>query len=112
MSNDMELRFVTQGNAGPAAIDYARQRVATVLDHLSESVRLVRITLQMEPIHGNRRSAHAEVHVDLDGDLLLAHADGDTLPEAIDVMRDRLRVQLHHRAERERARVRGTGHHN
>lgn len=105
--------FITHGNAGPAAIDYAERKLSTVARHTGATVRLMRVHLNMASDPARPRPAKAEAEVELVArgghDTIRASAHGSTLPEAIDRLEDRLLDQLQHRAERRRTRRRGSG---
>jgi ribosome-associated translation inhibitor RaiA len=70
-------------------VEYAVEKVATVLRQAPGPVLHVRLLLD-SVAHGNR----VDAHVDVNGVVLHAHAMGGTVPEAVDLMQDRLRGQL------------------
>lgn len=89
---------VTQGD-----VDYGWRRLLPVVEKVDEPVHLVRMKLSLAEPNRERR-AGAQVLVDVRGDLVRAQVAADTMPEAIDLLKDRLRSRLDHRSERRKAR--------
>lgn len=99
----------TEGDVAEADRALARATVLGVLDLVKEPVLFASVTLRHDPDPARTAPAHAEVHLDLDGDLLRAHAAARTFPEALDLVDHRLRDQLEHRARRRRHLHRSRG---
>lgn len=98
------VAVVTQGEIGDGARDYAVERVGGLIGQIREPVLFARVKLTHAPDPARDRPAIAQVAVDVNGDLLRAQVSAPTMPEAIDLLKDRLRARLEHRAEHREAR--------
>ena len=102
-SETAELGYPTQvvieGDVADRDVDYGWRRLLPVI----EKVHLVRMKLSLAEPNRDRR-AGAQVLVDVRGDLVRAQVAADTMPEAIDLLKDRLRGRLDHRSERRKTR--------
>jgi ribosome-associated translation inhibitor RaiA len=94
------VTVVTHGEISEEDIDYARRRLTPPLEKIAEPVLLARIKLTLSGDPGRSRPAIAQVMVDINGDLVRAHTAAETMPVAIDLVRERLQDQLDHRAQR------------
>lgn len=92
--------IVVHGNAGTASVEHARDRLIHALGNVIEPVGPVYLKLTAARVRRGQPGAVAEVHVDIAGDTICAHADGPTLRAAIDLLHDRLRGQVEARADR------------
>jgi ribosome-associated translation inhibitor RaiA len=101
-----EVAVVVHGEVAGDASDYARHRLATLLTHVPEPVLFVRVKLTQAPDPARERPAHAQVTVDINGDLIRAHVAAPSMTEAVDLVRARLQDQLEHRHERQQSRHR------
>jgi ribosome-associated translation inhibitor RaiA len=95
----------TRGEVSSAAPEYARTKLAAVLERLDGPVLATRVTLTQEPNHAVARPSLAKATVDLNGRPVRAHVAGATMQEAVDLLQDRLRARLN------RVRHDGDGHH-
>ncbi len=102
----LQVQTHTQGAVPEDAVDLAVIRVRAQLRAASEPVLFARVKLTMAADPAVERPAIAQVNVDLNGRPIRAQATGETMREAIELMCDRLRVQLE-RAERNWAGIRG-----
>jgi ribosome-associated translation inhibitor RaiA len=93
------VNVVTHGKISEDDLDYARRRLTPVVEKITEPVLLVRIKLTLSGDPGRSRPAIAQVMVDINGDLVRAHTAAETMPVAIDLVRERLQDQLDHRAQ-------------
>lgn len=104
-----DIGFVIQGDVDDGAVEYATKRLATVLDQIGAPVLFVQAKLTMAADPARERPARARATIDVNGELVRGQVRAPTMTEAIDLLADRLRDQLQHRAERRRAR-RQRGH--
>ncbi|HWL44267.1 MAG TPA: HPF/RaiA family ribosome-associated protein [Ilumatobacter sp.] len=102
------IEFVRKGDVDEAAVEYATKRLDSVMEHVGVPVLFTRVRMSNDATAQRTRPSLAQATLDLNGELLRAQVAADTMPEAIDLLADRLRDQLQHRAERRRAR-RATG---
>jgi ribosome-associated translation inhibitor RaiA len=84
----------TQGHVSDALVEYATDKVATVLRHAPAPVLFVHLTLHRPTDPAGRQPASARVDLDVNGMDLHAHASAPSLREAVDLMQDRLRARL------------------
>lgn len=94
-----ELTIVTRGDVSEGARAYAEQQLGGVIEHIDEPVLLARVKLTQAPDPARERPAIAQVSVDIDGDVVRAQLAGHAMHEAIDLLKERLRDKLQHRAE-------------
>jgi ribosome-associated translation inhibitor RaiA len=94
-----ELTIVTRGDVREGARAYAEQQLGAVIEHIDEPVLLARVKLTQAPDPARERPAIAQVSVDIDGDVVRAQLAGHVMHEAIDLLKERLRDKLQHRAE-------------
>lgn len=96
-----EVLVETRGAVSAGAPEYARGKVAAVLERLDEPVLAVRVRLAQEANHAVARPSLAQVVVDLNGRPVRAHVAAATMREAVDLLQDRLAARLarlrHHR---------------
>ncbi|WP_019630471.1 HPF/RaiA family ribosome-associated protein [Actinomadura atramentaria] len=88
-----DISFLTSGEVSDADRDAARAAVRSALDGGADDVTSVRVTLSVVPDADLPCPALAQAIVGVDGARLRAQAAGRTLPEAIDLLRDRLHVR-------------------
>ena len=103
------LVVVVRGAVDHRSVETARRQIRRLVDQLAEPVLLIRITLGHEPDPARPRPAVAEVSVDVGGALVRAHVAAATMPEALNLLEDRLHTRLEHLAQRRRAARRGPG---
>ncbi|MFF0392954.1 sigma 54 modulation/S30EA ribosomal C-terminal domain-containing protein [Kitasatospora sp. NPDC004615] len=98
---EVEVLVETRGEVSAGAPDYARVKIAAVLDRLDEPVLAVRVRLVQEPNHAVARPSLAQATVDVNGRPVRAHVAAATMREAIDLLQDRLVSRVarlrHHR---------------
>ncbi|MCS0636899.1 sigma 54 modulation/S30EA ribosomal C-terminal domain-containing protein [Streptomyces sp. LP05-1] len=105
----VDVQLEAHGKVPRGAARYARQKVLAVLDHLTTPVLSVRIKLTQAPAPAPR-PATARVTVDVNGRPVRAHVAADTMFEAVDLLRDRLRTRLARARRHDRAARQGTAH--
>ncbi|MFP8885220.1 sigma 54 modulation/S30EA ribosomal C-terminal domain-containing protein [Streptomyces mangrovi] len=97
-----EVRVEVRGEVPGDAAEYARTKVLAALGKVGEPVLGTKVKLSQAGA-SVRHPAHAQVNVDVNGRPVRAHVAADTMPEAIDLLRDRLAGRL--------SRVHRRGHH-
>ena len=88
------VRTWSHGSVPEGAGELAVTKVRSVLRHVAKPVLSARVTLTMsaDPAVASPAAAHATV--DVNGRIVRAEAAGQTMPEAIERMADRLRTRL------------------
>jgi hypothetical protein len=99
----------TRGAVPAGAMDLAVQKVRSLLRLAPEPVLFARVKLTMAADPAVVRPAIAQANLDLNGRPINAQAAAETAREAVELMSDRLRVQLQ-RAARNWAAIRGSHH--
>ena len=84
------------------------KRVGSVMEQIGAPILWVRIRLTRDGDPRRLRPVIAQATLDLNGELIRGQVVADTTTEAIDLLANRLRDQIQHRAQRRRAR-RATG---
>lgn len=102
------IDVVKRGQVDDDAVEYALKRIDGVTAMIGERILFVRLRLSNDAEPKRARPALAQATLDVNGDLIRAQVAADTLTEASDLLADRIRDQVQHRAERRRAR-RATG---
>ncbi|WP_031079283.1 HPF/RaiA family ribosome-associated protein, partial [Streptomyces sp. NRRL WC-3742] len=109
----VHIQVETRGEVSPAAPDYAKAKLAAVVERLHEPVLAARVKLTQEANHAVVKPSLAQAVVDLDGRPVRAHVAAATMPEAIDLLQDRLTARLarvrQHRDLHRRAATQPTG---
>lgn len=99
----VRIEVVDRGSNDPGAAGYATKRMGPVIEHIADPVLFARVKLTHAGDPARPRPDLAEVMVDVDGDIVRAQVAADGMRGAIDLLADRMRDQLQHRAERRRA---------
>jgi len=107
IAQTLQVQTDARGAVLPGSMDLAVEKVRAALRHASEPVLFARVKLTMSADPAAARPAIAQVNLDLNGRLIRAQADADTMREAIDRMSDRLKLRLD-RAARNWAAVGGS----
>jgi ribosome-associated translation inhibitor RaiA len=97
------ITVVTDGDVSDGDITYALHRLEPVVNRIDEPVLFCRVKLAIAADPARPRPAKAQILVDIRGDLVRAQVAGDTLTQAVDLLKDRLRDKLNHRQQRRRA---------
>ena len=92
------LALTTWGPVGERAETRAREKVASIIAEHETPVLFARVKLAWEPDPAVARRARAEVLLDVNGVPLRVQATAHDMTEAVDLLADRLRHQLEHRA--------------
>ncbi|WP_371494669.1 sigma 54 modulation/S30EA ribosomal C-terminal domain-containing protein [Kitasatospora sp. NBC_00374] len=88
------IQVEAQSDLPPGSAELARGKVLTLLDEVREPVLFVRIRLTRSNNPATERPYLAQANVDVNGRAARAHVASETMPEAIDLMQDRLSLQL------------------
>jgi ribosome-associated translation inhibitor RaiA len=91
----LDPQVYLHGDVTPEAEEYARRKVLAALQHAPAPVLRIRLTLDATAT-GDR----VDVQVDVNGTGVHVHAVGETMPEAIDLLQERLRSRLRHMRRR------------
>jgi hypothetical protein len=103
----LQVQTHAQGAVPEDAMDLAVLRVRAVLRLAAEPVLFARVKLTMAADPAVDRPAVAQANIDLNGRPVRAQAAAATMRDAIEMLSDKLRVQLE-RAARNWARLRGS----
>ncbi|MGW7446601.1 ribosome hibernation promotion factor [Kitasatospora sp. NPDC054795] len=106
-SQTPQVELETQGDLPPDAAELARNKVLTLIDAVREPVLSVRIRLTHMHNPATERPFIAQANLDVNGCPARAHVAAETMSEAIDLLRDRLALQLA-RLRRHREAKRGS----
>lgn len=103
----LQVQTHAQGAVPEDAMDLAVLRVRAVLRLASEPVLFARVKLTMAADPAVDRPAIAQANIDLNGRPVRAQATAATMRDAIEILSDKLRIQLE-RAARNWAKIRGS----
>ena len=109
MHGPVQLITVARGDVDGRAFQYATARLAPVFADIAEPILLATLKLAQAGDPARSRPSTAQVLIDINGDLIRAHVTGHDMREAIDLMQERLRDKLQHRADRKKAARRPHG---
>ena len=107
--NEQVQLNVSAGEGVPAyVVDYATGKLQHLVSHERSPVLFGEIRLTFEPNPARDRPATAEAVLVVNGDPVRAHVAAHGLPEAVDLLEDRLarRLERHRRRGTDRARRR------
>ncbi|KIQ64645.1 integrase [Kitasatospora griseola] len=93
-SQTPEVELEAQGDLPPGMPELARNKVLSLLDEVPEPVLSVRIRLSQTHNPATERPFIAQANLDVNGRPARAHVAAESMPEAIDLLRDRLALQL------------------
>lgn len=97
---DFEVKIAATGTISESAKAYARDKIAK-LGHLTRRpVLFAEVKLTAESNPKIERSYVAEANLDVNGRLVRAHVAGHSPDEAVDLLEERLKRQLHDLSER------------
>jgi ribosome-associated translation inhibitor RaiA len=97
---DLDVQVSARGDVGPKMTAYARTKVAQTARFVRDPILFARVKLLVEPDPARERPALAAAELDVDGLMVRAHALGQSLQGAIDLLQDRLRDELEHLSDR------------
>ena len=103
----LQVQTHAQGAVPEDAMDLAVMRVRAVLRLAAEPVLFARVKLTMAADPAVERPAVAQANIDLNGRPVRAQAAAATMRDAIEMLSDKLRIQME-RAARNWARLRGS----
>jgi ribosome-associated translation inhibitor RaiA len=84
-----------KGGVSRLLAGYAQAKIGKVIEHATEPVLFARLRLTMLADPALTRQAIAQVNLDLNGRPVRAQVAAETMREAVDLLRDRLRDRLH-----------------
>jgi ribosome-associated translation inhibitor RaiA len=105
--SDPTIDVVARGAEAERAAAVAEEKVRRVIGLVGAPVLRAEVKLGVEPNPAIERPALAQAMLDVNGTPLRAQVAGENMPDAIDMLEERLRDQVNHRAERLRSRRRG-----
>ena len=94
VTQTQQVQTEARGAVPPSLMDLAVDKVRAALRHASEPVLFARVKLTMSADPAVERPAVAQVNLDLNGRLIRAQANAESMREAIERMCDRLKVRL------------------
>jgi Sigma 54 modulation/S30EA ribosomal protein C terminus/Sigma 54 modulation protein / S30EA ribosomal protein len=103
----LQVQTHTHGDVPDDAMDLAVMRIRALLRLAPEPVLFARVKLTLSPDPAVKLPAVAQANIDLNGRAVRAQAAAATMRDAIDLLSDKLRVQLE-RGARHWARLRGS----
>lgn len=89
-----EIQVEAQDNLPQGAAEYARTKVASLLGSVRDPVLFARVRLMQTRNPATERPAVAQASVDVNGRPTRAHVAATTMTEAVDLVCDRLALQL------------------
>ncbi|MGR3938860.1 ribosome hibernation promotion factor [Streptomyces sp. BRA346] len=104
----LEIQVESRGQIPPGAVEYAREKVAALIGRTRGPVLFARVKLTHMANPAMKRPALAQANLDVNGRPARAHVAAVTVPEAIDLLQDRLAARLERLEEHWEAR-RGRG---
>lgn len=100
--NSTDFRIEGKGYVPANELDHAREMLEKVLHLVDEPVLSAKALLADRPNNSVAHRCEAEASINVRGDTLRAHSFAPTMTEAVDSLKDKLRGQLRHRADRRR----------
>jgi ribosome-associated translation inhibitor RaiA len=94
IAQTLQVQTEARGAVPPRSMDLAVEKVRAALRHASEPVLFVRVKLTVSADPAVERPAIAQVNLDLNGRLIRAQADAESMREAIDRLSSRLKIRL------------------
>jgi len=97
------IAVLTSGDVSDADVEYGTRRISTLIDKVAEPILFAQLRLTLVADPARSRPAVAQVLIDINGDLVRAQVGAEATSLAIDLLQERLRDKLDHRAQRRRA---------
>lgn len=98
------VSVVVRGDVSDDAVAYAREKLARVAAHVGAPVPFARLRLTRLTDPAVDRPVLADVALDVRGEIVRAHVRGRHPREAADLLEERLRDRLTHRAQHRKGR--------
>lgn len=89
-----DVEVVVRGELPQSVVEYARDKITSLSEHLAGRILHTRIRLTHQPDPAVERPVRAQANLDVDGRLVRAQVAGATGHEAVDLLVDRLRQRL------------------
>jgi ribosome-associated translation inhibitor RaiA len=110
--DERQVEVRVRGDVGAKDVRYARRKVARVSRWTGAPVMYAKVTLTAAGDPARERRALAQATLQVDRDIVRAHVAAHRMPEAADLLEERLREQMETRkgrrlAARRHAHVRG-----
>ncbi len=94
VTQTQQVQTEARGAVPPSSMDLAVDKIRAALRHASEPVLFARVKLTMSADPAVERPAVAQVNLDLNGRLIRAQANAESMREAIDRMSGQLKIRL------------------
>jgi ribosome-associated translation inhibitor RaiA len=107
ITQTLQVQTEARGAVPPNSMELAVEKVQAALRHASEPILFAKVKLTMSADPAVERPAVAQANVDLNGRLIRAQANAESMREAIDLMCGRVKIRLD-RAARHWATVGGS----
>ncbi|MEZ5144255.1 MAG: HPF/RaiA family ribosome-associated protein [Acidimicrobiales bacterium] len=95
-----DITITVHGNLPGGVVDYARDKVARLIDRVGQPVLYAEVELDQAPDPARERPAMVEVTLDVNGRPVRAHLAAGSMFEAIDLLEDRLASRLRRHEQR------------
>lgn len=105
-NRETAVTLVRRGEIDDDAVTYALKRFESVTRHVHEPILFARMALTGTGENERWHPVSTQLALDINGDMVRAEAQAETMIEAIDLVVARVREQLRHRHERRLARRR------
>ncbi|WP_344636589.1 sigma 54 modulation/S30EA ribosomal C-terminal domain-containing protein [Kitasatospora cystarginea] len=89
-----EIEVKARGDLPPGTVQLARTKVLALLDEVREPVLFARIRLTRTHNPATERPCLAQANLDVNGRPARAHVAAESMTEAVDLLRDRLTLQV------------------
>lgn len=96
------FRIEGKGYVPAAELDHAREMLEGVIEMVNEPALSAKALLAQRPNNSVEHGYEAEASINLQGDWVRAHSFAPSMTEAVDSLKDKLRSQVRHRADRRR----------
>lgn len=90
----IDVQVEARGPMAPDSTEYARDKVLTLLGQVREPVLFARVRLTRMTNPAIERPAIAQANLDVNGRPVRAHVAADSMPEAVNLLQDRLAARL------------------
>jgi hypothetical protein len=92
--NELDIQFMTAKDVRPEDVQRARESITRALAHAPRPVLYAKVTLSVLHDPAVPRPNLASVRIDLNGAPVNAHAAAASMPEAISLAANRLRMRV------------------
>lgn len=99
-TGSLEAIVETDGDISERLWERAVRQLTSVTEDIDDKVLFAKVKLRIAPGPARAQLASVEITIDINGDLVRAHAAARSLDEAVAIAQTRLRDKLQHRAQR------------